>query len=291
MKASARRRRGRVVLGAGCCPLTSCPALGCPFTLPSTWLSEPLPVCPPHPPQEEALAQVQGILGCSTTTARTLLIFFSWDAEAVLGGCWAGVPGRVGRALARLQHHAKGVVSLLPAHLATPCPAATCPRSTPSRSLLPLARHHRGAGAGGGVQAGGPAEPLGRRHCSVRGAQRRGRAGLHGLHVRRGARRRHHHGLRPHLLQRLLASAHAVGAQGQRGGRAAAGAARRCHPSATHPPTPQTQHPTSTCSITISEGMSRRLRCMAPGCGVVCDEDKVRWGVGVGAGAGIPRPP
>lgn len=29
-------------------------------------------------------------------------------------------------------------------------------------------------------------------------------------------------------------------------------------------------------SINISEGMSRRLRCMAPGCGVVCDEDKVR---------------
>lgn len=35
--------------------------------------------------QEEALAQVQAILGCSTTTARALLIFFSWDAETVLG--------------------------------------------------------------------------------------------------------------------------------------------------------------------------------------------------------------
>ena len=38
--------------------------------------------------QEEALAQVQSILGCNTTTARALLIYFSWDAEAVLGGCW-----------------------------------------------------------------------------------------------------------------------------------------------------------------------------------------------------------
>lgn len=28
---------------------------------------------------------MQAILGCSTTTARALLIFFSWDAEAVLG--------------------------------------------------------------------------------------------------------------------------------------------------------------------------------------------------------------
>lgn len=35
------------------------------------------------------MSQVQGILGCSTTTARALLIFFSWDFEAVLGelGC------------------------------------------------------------------------------------------------------------------------------------------------------------------------------------------------------------
>jgi hypothetical protein len=35
--------------------------------------------------QDEALAQVQSILGCSSTTARALLIFFSWDAETVLG--------------------------------------------------------------------------------------------------------------------------------------------------------------------------------------------------------------
>eukprot|EP00887_Chlorella_sp_A99_P003167 scaffold9.g3167.t1 len=35
--------------------------------------------------EEEALGQVQAILGCSTTVARTLLIFFSWDAEMVLG--------------------------------------------------------------------------------------------------------------------------------------------------------------------------------------------------------------
>ena len=28
--------------------------------------------------------------------------------------------------------------------------------------------------------------------------------------------------------------------------------------------------------IGISEGLSRRLRCMAPSCGVVCNEDKVR---------------
>jgi ariadne-1 len=34
--------------------------------------------------QKEALAQVQGILGCSTTTARALLTFFNWDAESVL---------------------------------------------------------------------------------------------------------------------------------------------------------------------------------------------------------------
>jgi hypothetical protein len=32
---------------------------------------------------------VQSILGCNTTTARALLIYFSWDAEAVLGGCWS----------------------------------------------------------------------------------------------------------------------------------------------------------------------------------------------------------
>jgi hypothetical protein len=47
---------------------------------------------PPWPPaalapQDEALSQVQSILGCTTTTARALLIFFNWDAEAVLGGC------------------------------------------------------------------------------------------------------------------------------------------------------------------------------------------------------------
>lgn len=35
--------------------------------------------------QDEALSQVKSILGCSTTTARALLIFFSWDAETVLG--------------------------------------------------------------------------------------------------------------------------------------------------------------------------------------------------------------
>ncbi|KAI3429520.1 hypothetical protein D9Q98_005609 [Chlorella vulgaris] len=35
--------------------------------------------------QDEALTQVQSILGCSSTTARALLIFFSWDAETVLG--------------------------------------------------------------------------------------------------------------------------------------------------------------------------------------------------------------
>ena len=34
--------------------------------------------------QNEALAQVQSILGCSTTTARALLTYFSWDAENVL---------------------------------------------------------------------------------------------------------------------------------------------------------------------------------------------------------------
>jgi ariadne-1 len=34
--------------------------------------------------QKEALAQVQGILGCTTTTARALLTFFNWDAENVL---------------------------------------------------------------------------------------------------------------------------------------------------------------------------------------------------------------
>ncbi|PSC75216.1 putative E3 ubiquitin-ligase ARI1 isoform X2 isoform A [Micractinium conductrix] len=35
--------------------------------------------------QEEALHQVQGIMGCSATVARTLLTYFNWDAEAVLG--------------------------------------------------------------------------------------------------------------------------------------------------------------------------------------------------------------
>lgn len=28
---------------------------------------------------------MSAILGCNTTTARALLIFFSWDAETVLG--------------------------------------------------------------------------------------------------------------------------------------------------------------------------------------------------------------
>jgi hypothetical protein len=35
--------------------------------------------------QDEALDQVKAILGCDTTTARALLIYFSWDTEAVLG--------------------------------------------------------------------------------------------------------------------------------------------------------------------------------------------------------------
>lgn len=34
--------------------------------------------------QQEALAQVEGILGCEQSTARALLMFFSWDAEATL---------------------------------------------------------------------------------------------------------------------------------------------------------------------------------------------------------------
>ena len=34
--------------------------------------------------QQEALGQVQSILGCTSTTARALLTFFSWDAESVL---------------------------------------------------------------------------------------------------------------------------------------------------------------------------------------------------------------
>ena len=34
--------------------------------------------------QREALEQVQSILGCTTTAARSLLTFFSWDAESVL---------------------------------------------------------------------------------------------------------------------------------------------------------------------------------------------------------------
>jgi len=45
-------------------------------------------------------------------------------------------------------------------------------------------------------------------------------------------------------------------------------------PAPTPPPAP--------CSINISEGMSRRLKCMAPSCGVVCDEDKVGWAGWVG---------
>lgn len=47
-------------------------------------------------PQEEALHQVQGIMGCSATVARTLLTYFNWDAEAVLGGlcgCQGGGTG------------------------------------------------------------------------------------------------------------------------------------------------------------------------------------------------------
>ena len=36
-------------------------------------------------PQDEALGQVQSILGCSSTAARALLMMFSWDSEAVLG--------------------------------------------------------------------------------------------------------------------------------------------------------------------------------------------------------------
>lgn len=54
------------------------------FTSSSPWCFGALPT---RLLQEEALQQVQSILGCSTTTARALLIFFGWDAEAVLGGC------------------------------------------------------------------------------------------------------------------------------------------------------------------------------------------------------------
>lgn len=37
------------------------------------------------PAQMEAIRSVIDILGCSTSTARVLLIFFRWDTEALFG--------------------------------------------------------------------------------------------------------------------------------------------------------------------------------------------------------------
>lgn len=58
-------------------------------TSPALW---PRPYCRPAL-QDEALDQVKAILGCNTTTARALLIFFNWDTEAVLGEWHCGVCG------------------------------------------------------------------------------------------------------------------------------------------------------------------------------------------------------
>ena len=75
-------------------PLSSIPHVG----IVSAWAAEKLPVqhtlqhmvqaSSEHicwALQEEALDQVKSILGCGTTTARALLIYFSWDTEVVLG--------------------------------------------------------------------------------------------------------------------------------------------------------------------------------------------------------------
>jgi hypothetical protein len=35
--------------------------------------------------QDQSLAAVQGILGCSRDTARKLLTYFQWDKEALFG--------------------------------------------------------------------------------------------------------------------------------------------------------------------------------------------------------------
>lgn len=173
-------------------------------------------------------------------------------------------------------------------------PAIAPPPST--HQLLPhpllLRRHHRGARPGGGVQAGGADQPGRRRGGRSGGCRRPQRPGLlHGLHERRGPGRRHLHGVRPHLLQRLLARAHAVRGRSRAArllwARAAAEPGACCCrgelPLPCSAPALVTwrcpcTHPLIPCSINISEGMSRRLRCMAPSCGVVCDEDKVGAG-------------
>ena len=41
-------------------------------------------------------------------------------------------------------------------------------------------------------------------------------------------------------------------------------------------PRPRPCSPLPACSIGITEGLSRRLKCMQPGCGVVCEEEQVK---------------
>lgn len=134
--------------------------------------------------QEEALQQVQSILGCSTTTARALLIFFGWDAEAVLGTIAERGQEEV--------YRRAGLLSQSEEAAAYAAAAATGSSGTTSclvcMSDVPT------------TQA--TAMDCGHIFCNECWRE----------HMR----------------------------------------------------------------INISEGMSRRLRCMAPGCGVVCDEDKVK---------------
>lgn len=129
--------------------------------------------------QEEALSQVQAILGCSTTVARALLIYFSWDAEAVLGApCWVGC--------VVLPHAAALDAALLPSaaqRRGCQSPGGARSRAAPPAGLIcaanhvalccpsPLNRHHCGARPGGGLQAGGAAEPG--RSIHIRGCRAR----------------------------------------------------------------------------------------------------------------------
>jgi ariadne-1 len=136
--------------------------------------------------QKEALAQVQAILGCTTTTARALLTFFNWDAESVLSTIAergetevykrSGVIPRVEEALLTQQ----STCQVCFADMAAPMESDRA--ASPSSTSIPMSCGHT--------------------FCADCWKQ----------HI----------------------------------------------------------------SIGVKEGLSRRLLCMAPGCGVLCDEDQVK---------------
>lgn len=136
-----------------------------------------------HAIQREALDQVQGILGCDTTTARALLTHFSWDAESVLGTIAERGQDEVYKRCGLLSRAPEG---------AQPLPSRPGTRRTITCGVCMS-----------DVPAAG-AEAMACGHAFCRDCWRQ--------HLRMG----------------------------------------------------------------VQEGLSRRLRCMAPSCGVVCSEDKVR---------------